>query len=304
MTAWRPDDALVAHLYRQAEAARWSVDTAVFTDALERSARKALATAPRAAELARYLGGLHLADLALACGCAAGHEGAWDAFIREQRPVLYRAAAAIAPDGGARELADSLYAELYGLSERDGRRQSLFDYFHGRSSLATWLRAVLAQRHVDQVRRGRRFDPLPEDVETAPPRHSAAAADTGGLLRYARLMQRTIADAVRALPARDRLRLAWYYVQELSLAQIGRALGEHEATASRHLMRARRSIRTDVERRLREDERMTDAEIRDCFAAIVADPGPLDVTDLVGGAAERKDPDPPRSKERTEGASA
>ena len=45
-----------------------------------------------------------------------------------------------------------------GFAERDGERQSLFRYFHGRSSLATWLRAVLAQRVVDAVRVERRLE--------------------------------------------------------------------------------------------------------------------------------------------------
>ncbi len=43
-------------------------------------------------------------------------------------------------DSKAREMADSLYADLYGLRESsDGSRRSLFDYFHGRSKLSTWL---------------------------------------------------------------------------------------------------------------------------------------------------------------------
>ena len=46
------------------------------------------------------------------------------------RPVLYRAADAIDATGNARELADSLYADLYGLAEKGGKRQSLFRYFH------------------------------------------------------------------------------------------------------------------------------------------------------------------------------
>ena len=70
----------------------------------------------------------------------------------EYRPVLYRAADALDRSGGAREVADSLYAELYGIKDAPGERRSLFHYFQGRSSLATWLRAVLAQRYVDRLR--------------------------------------------------------------------------------------------------------------------------------------------------------
>jgi DNA-directed RNA polymerase specialized sigma24 family protein len=38
-------------------------------------------------------------------------------------------------------------------------------YFQGRSSLATWLRAVLAQRYVDRIRASRRTEP-PADEES------------------------------------------------------------------------------------------------------------------------------------------
>ena len=41
--------------------------------------------------------------------------------------------------------------------------RSLFRYFHGRSSLTTWLRAVLAQRYVDRLRTIRRTEALPDE---------------------------------------------------------------------------------------------------------------------------------------------
>jgi DNA-directed RNA polymerase specialized sigma24 family protein len=94
----------------------------------------------------------HADDVALAAACAAGDEAAWERFVREYRPVLYRAADALDTTGRARELADALYADLFGLTEREGERRSLFRYYQGRSSLATWLRAVLAQRYVDLLR--------------------------------------------------------------------------------------------------------------------------------------------------------
>ena len=70
--------------------------------------------AVRAGDLERHVASLHLEDLALACACAVGDEGAWEHLVREHRPQLYRAANALDPTGGARDLADSLYADLYG----------------------------------------------------------------------------------------------------------------------------------------------------------------------------------------------
>jgi RNA polymerase sigma-70 factor len=313
MPSWRLPESAVAPLHRKARADRWAVPLDAFATVLARSAGKAYASEPDQRELERYLSSLHLEDLALACACASGHEGAWEHFVREHRPVLYRAADALDPSGASRELADSLYGELFGLVERDGTRRSLFEYFHGRSSLSTWVRAVLAQRHVDRVRHTRRFEPLPEGDETVLARPDDRQQPPAS--RYVELMRQSVTAAVARLPPRDRLRLACYYVQDLTLAEIGRALGEHEATVSRNIARVRRDIRTAVEEQLRERERMSAAEIEECFAAVVDDVGSLDVADLLGTGPDqleaslgqtqgRKDAQPKRSKDRPEGASA
>ena len=132
----RIEPSLLARLYEGSDAARWSLPVARFQESLDASLAHAFAAGEAAPEhVERYLSGLHLQDLALAAACAAGSEPAWDYFLREHRPVLYRAADAMDPTGGARELADSLYAELFGLREQRGVRQSLFRYFHGRSKL-------------------------------------------------------------------------------------------------------------------------------------------------------------------------
>jgi DNA-directed RNA polymerase specialized sigma24 family protein len=94
--------------------------------------------------------------------------------------------------------------------------------------------------------------------------------------------------AVAALAPRDRLRLGCYYAQELTLAQIGRLLGEHEATVSRHLTRTRRELRSAVERHLRETHGLNAAAVAECFAAAVDDPGSLDVAVLLDADGLRK----------------
>jgi hypothetical protein len=88
--------------------------------------------------------------------------------------------------------------------------------------------------------------------------------------------------AIAALAPRDRLRLRYYYSQDLTLAQIGTLLREHEATVSRNLARTRRALREHVERELRARQRLSDSEIQDCFAAALDDPGAMDLADLLG----------------------
>jgi RNA polymerase sigma-70 factor, ECF subfamily len=282
------DGRLLLRLHRAAGAARWRVSADRFGDALAASASRAFAdreSSPR--DLERYLRDLHLDDLALACACADGDEDAWEHFVEKQRPALYRAADAIDPAGGARDLADSLYADLYGIDDRGGGRRSLLRHFHGRSSLATWLRAVLAQRHVDRVRSERRIDPLPDEESPGALSTPAIGVDPDRP-RYLALMHQAMSRAIVALDARDRLRLACYYGQELTLAQTGRLLGEHEATVSRHLARTRRTIRTLVEQALREDAGLSEAAVGECFDAVARDAGPIDLADLLAGDTLRK----------------
>src|SRR5271169_4505500 len=155
-------------LYEQSSAARWGLSRERFAASLERSAEKRLASGNLAPEkLEEYLGSLHLEDLALATACMESCEPAWDHFVGAYRPYLRAAAAAVLRCSSASpeacELADSLFAELYGLADGNRTDRSLFRYFHCLSSLKTWLRAVLAQRHIDAIRAGRRFESLDDD---------------------------------------------------------------------------------------------------------------------------------------------
>jgi RNA polymerase sigma-70 factor (ECF subfamily) len=224
----------------------------------------------------------YVRDLELARRCAAGDEEAWERFILEYRPALYRAADALDPGGGSRDLADSLYADLYGLPQGESERRSLFRYYQGRSSLATWLRAVLSQRYVDRLRARKRLEPLPdEDSAAAPMAGRDADPPDPDRSRHAALLRQALAHAVDRLDSRDRLRLGCYYVQELTLAETGRLLKEHEATASRQLARTRRLLREDVERQLRGEAGLSDVQIAECFESASEDAGPLDLGQLL-----------------------
>jgi RNA polymerase sigma-70 factor, ECF subfamily len=234
------------------------------------------------------------ADLELARQCAAGDEQAWERFVLEYRPILYRAADALDPSGGARDLADSLYADLYS--------KSLFRYFQGRSSLATWLRAVLSQRYVDRIRANRRMEALPDEeraIERADVRHYESprnATPDRDRDRHQRLLQDALSHAVTSLNPKDRLRLGSYYAQGLTLAETGRILREHEATVSRQLARTRQAIRGEVERRLRDEAGLSDAQISECFAAVSADAGTIDLDRMLAMPADRKETAPDRSR--------
>jgi hypothetical protein len=123
---------LAAELHGEGMCARWGLPPEAFAESLRRSAQKHFSSAqPDPGAVEAYLKSLHLEDLALACACTEGIEQAWEFFIAHFRQDLRNAASAMlrgsgrADDARAEELADSLYAELYGVrSSADGRRKS------------------------------------------------------------------------------------------------------------------------------------------------------------------------------------
>src|SRR6185437_7133692 len=85
-------------------------------------------------QTAELYASLRVEELALARACAAGQERAWEVFMARYREKLYDIAAYIAKESSAaRELADSLYADLYGTTTRDGQRVSKLASYTGRS---------------------------------------------------------------------------------------------------------------------------------------------------------------------------
>ncbi|MGD9903506.1 MAG: RNA polymerase sigma factor [Vicinamibacterales bacterium] len=241
--------AAVDAAFGRSQGARWGVDRDTFAAAVARAVAARFGEDGEAAAVSAFIGALHAEDLALACACRDGHGEAWDHFVLTYRPELYRAARAIAGEQG-RELADSIYAELFGLTADVGERRSLFRYYHGRARLTTWLRSVLAQRHVDAVRAARRLTSLDDagPVVAEPAAHASTSdPDTAARMRTAAAC---VSAALATLEAEARLRLAYYYVHGLTLAATGQLFGEHEATASRKLERARSALRTAIEREL------------------------------------------------------
>jgi len=313
----RPFDGLTSlldWLYAKSRASSWEISQERFAVALERSAKKALSTGTVTPQkLQEYLSALHLEDLALAAACADGSEPAWEHFFATYRAYLRAAAAAIlrcsAGSAEACDLADSLFSELYGLADGKASERSLFRYFHGRSTLKTWLRAVLAQRHIDSIRAGRRFEDLGEDEcsdgQTKTPLGTPLQPVDPHRDRYVATFTRALQMALERLETQEKQRLRLYYAEEKTLAEIGRLLGEHESSVSRHLDRVRRDLRQAVEDILRQgigaangsavQPGLSDAEIALCFEYSAGET-PIDLDKLLPRA---KSPGPAAGKRTT-----
>jgi RNA polymerase sigma factor (sigma-70 family) len=287
-------DSRLDALYANSSSSTWQLTRAQFVAALERSVLKRFSdSSADYDQLDAYLESLHIDDLILAAACMEGSEPAWEHFVSCYRGYL-RAAAGVITKGrasgtDAQELADSLFAELFGLVDGKRGQASLLRYFHGRSSLKTWLRTILAQRHVDAIRRTRRFDSIEREGGEGEKLFPAEGVPVSALDphrgRYVRCFVLALTHCLAALPADDRKRIELYYAREKTLAEIGSLLGEHESSASRHLEKARRELRAKVEECLRTGRyssessqnlpSFSDAEIALCFQ-YAAEDSPID----------------------------
>lgn len=194
-------------------------------------------------EQAAFLRAVKLADLVLAGACAEGNERAWEYFVASYGAQLTRAAIAISgSETVGRDLADAFYAELYGLNTKDGRRKCPLESYRGRGSLLGWLRTTLSQRFVDHYRRTFREEALDDTHHDLPAVDSPANPDVAGGTK----LRDAIQDALSSQPAEERFVLAAYYLDERTLAEIGKLLGVHEATISRRLKRATEGVRKDL----------------------------------------------------------
>jgi RNA polymerase sigma-70 factor, ECF subfamily len=251
-------------LCKRAGAARWSIGDESLCDAAYRGARAAGLL--DGASVDSFIDGLHAEDLSLAIACQAGESAPWEHFITSFRPQLYAAARAIAGDEArGRELADSLWAEMYGMEVRDGRRRSILSYFHGRSSILTWMRAVLAQRHVDYIRSQSRIEPIDDHLEQATGTSDDHDEESGERAHYVAMLGRALDCALKSLAPRDRMRMAYYYRHDLSLKEIGRVMNEHESTVSRQLARTRDYLKREIERTLHDGGQLSQDQIRLCY---------------------------------------
>jgi RNA polymerase sigma-70 factor (ECF subfamily) len=229
-------------------------------------------TSPTPSQQNDFYRALHLSELALAQACALGREPAWQHFLSLYRVPLTQAAIAITGSATlGHDLADSLYAELFGLSAPGGERRSPLASYSGRGSLIGWLRTTLAQRHVDHHRRTYRETPL-EAIEGSEAAASPVASATPLAAELDRL-NHAVTSTLDGLPPEDRFLLTAYFLDQQTLLQIARLLHVHEATVSRKLKRLTTGLRKQLLRNLQADG----LSKRAAEEALGADPRDLEI---------------------------
>jgi RNA polymerase sigma-70 factor len=221
---------------------------------------------------------IHHEDLYLAIACSHNDRVAWEHFADDYAPLLRNfAAQACRNSSESEDLAQEITARLL----RDKERLA---GYNGRGSLAGWLRVIVSHAAIDRFRRTNRLTSLEElqerGSEAVPQNPEKRKEDETLDSRWGPVFTRVAADCLRRLPARDRLLLCLYYLQNVSLKDLGRQFGIHEATASRWLERIRRDMRKQVERELRKKHGLGSTEIESLWKWV--SPGAL--AEAIGGS--------------------
>ena len=116
----------------------------------------------------------------------------------------------------------------------------------GDAGIAPWLRRVVSNLCIDRLRAQGRLAPLDDSV----PEPSEPASQSAGIEQ--RETAARVEAALNVLPDRQRVALALFHYEELSVADIAARLGLSVEAVESLLARARRTLRKQLEAEWRE----------------------------------------------------
>jgi RNA polymerase sigma-70 factor, ECF subfamily len=157
-----------------------------------------------------------------------GDQEAFAAVIRHYDPGLRALAFRLLGD---RDLMDDVLQEAYVKAFKGLRR------FRGDAKLGTWLYRIAYNACLDELRRSRRGDELPLDMDLASRDPDPADVVSG---------RGDLARALAGLTPEDRAAVLLVDAQGLDYRETARVLGIPEGTVASRLNRARASLRTTL----------------------------------------------------------
>ena len=208
-----------------------AIDGATLVAAIARTSRGSLEGIDRC----------HATDLALAIAAGAGDPAAIAAIERLNDATLGAVCHRFAGGGHTvDDLRQILRAKLY-----VGERPRIADY-EGQGTLTNWLRVTAVRVFIDLTRRKDRarealvVDELPEMTAALDVALVAIKAE------YRAAVSAALAEAIAGMLPADRVILRQHLAFQMSIDELGAALGLHRATAARRIARARDALVASV----------------------------------------------------------
>lgn len=277
------------------------LDLETYSQRMNAIIEKHLGVNPRKDAVINFVKGLHHRDLYLATACsqhslkpvadpvaAASPENAsrawttlestYKGFIRDLSRFFFRKGFV------AQDLADNIFADLF-LPDRSGTSRIVS--YDGRSSLSTWLRAVISNRAINAQRCSASMQSV--EILTDIPDEPALESIDSGLRtkRYQSLLEDSLTEACRNLSLRGRLILLWRYEDGLQLGQIAKLLDIHQSNVTRQLERLQSKLREQVVEILSTRHGLSLAAIEECLNDVVENPQTMAILEFIKGTPRR-----------------
>lgn len=187
-----------------------------------------------------HLRGLRCADRYLAFLCAEGEPAAIAAFEATLTPQMESALSEVRAPAGQRDEIKQLLRERFFVG-RPGHPPVIAGYA-GRGSLRGWVRISVLREVYRAAQSERRWQQLEEEQLA---RFASAEDDPELALlkeQYRDTFRSAFSAALQGLSPRQRNLLRHYYLDGMTVEQIGRLYQFHKATATRQLARVRESL--------------------------------------------------------------
>lgn len=176
-------------------------------------------------------------DADLVAATRGGGRGAYAALIRRHTGRVFAVCLGILGDvPGAEDIAQETF--MRGLTEIDNLRDG--------GHFGPWITQIARNLCRDDIKTRRRRREILE--ETPIGRRSEELGDVQSDRRTEPADFSDLYRALEALPEKDRLSLALYYLEGHSIAGVAEELGVSEGAAYTRLSRARRALRTIIEK--------------------------------------------------------
>jgi RNA polymerase sigma-70 factor, ECF subfamily len=224
-----------------------------------------------ASSIESWLRRLHTKDLYLAFACAQSIEEAWIRFGSLYHKPVYEAALLVCRNRSqADEIARSVVGHLF---LPDAKGSMRIESYSGLSSLLTWVRVIITNKAVDELRHKCRYTDRFEDVlEIVDEAGTPGAHRTVRMALYERLIQAALQEAPQILNEQEKLILKLRYKNELKMGEIAALVGATQPNLTYRLKRTHKKLKKEVVSILQKRHHLSEAAIKECIDEILENP--------------------------------
>lgn len=234
-------------------------------------ANKRLGDRPARDAILAFFNTLHTSDLYLSGACANQNDRGWTRFSTLYGKCISNVARSVSHTRcAAADLAEGVLAHIF-LPDKSGR--SRIASYDGRSSLATWLSAIICHKAVNERERKsnsfERLEDLPEIADCSVVRRIERKVRGE---KFELAIKESIVGASKTLTERERFVLALRFREHLQGSEIAAILRVHPSTVTRQVQQTCEKLRYQVITMLASRHHLDPSTIAECLSDTLDNP--------------------------------